>query len=56
MNKYKIVVKYIMSTEHELQEDTKSLETIQNILAHDKCVIIGKTIYTFDNIITIKQI
>lgn len=56
MNKYKIVVKYIMSSENEYQEDIKDLGTIKNILAHDKCVIIGKTIYTFDNIITIEQI
>lgn len=56
MNKYKIVVKYIMSTENEYQEDTKDLGTIKDILAHDKSVIIGDTIYTFDNIITIKEI
>ena len=54
--KYKIVVKYIMSAENELQVDTKDLDTIQNILAHDKCVIIGNALYTFDNIISIEQI
>ena len=56
MNKYKITVKYIMSTENEFQEDGLDLDTIQNILAQDKCVIIGNTLYTFDNIISIKQI
>lgn len=56
MNKYKIVVKYGMLSENEYQEDSKDLITIKNILAHDKCVIIGKTLYTFDNIITIEQI
>ena len=56
MNKYKIVVKYPMVSDNQIQEDTKDLDTIRNILAHDKCVIIGKKIYTFDNIITIEQL
>lgn len=56
MNKYKIVVKYPMSSDNQFQEDTKDLDTIRSLLAHDKCVIIGKKIYTFDNIITIEQI
>ena len=55
MNRYRIVVKYGMSSENEYQEDSKDLIAIKNLLAHDKCVIIGKTIYTFDNIIEISQ-
>ena len=56
MNKYKIVVKYPMVSDTQVQEDTKDLDTIRCILARDKCVIIGKKIYTFDNIITIEKI
>ena len=56
MNKYKIIVKYPMVSDTQVQEDTKDLDTIRCILARDKCVIIGKKIYTFDNIITIEQI
>jgi hypothetical protein len=54
--KYKIVVKYPTTHYNDFQSDTKDLDTIQNILAHDKCVIIGNALYTFDNIITIEQI
>ncbi len=56
MNKYKIIVKYPMVSDTQIQEDTKDLDTIRCILARDKCVIIGKKIYTFDNIITIEKI
>ena len=56
MNQYKITVKYTMTYDNQYQDDTKDLETIQNILAHDKCVIIGKSLYTFDNIVKIEQI
>ena len=56
MNKYKIIVKYPMTSDTQCREDTKDLETICNTLARDKCVIIGNKIYTFDNIITIEQI
>ena len=56
MNKYKIVVKFPMVSDPQVQMDTKDLDTIRNILAHDKCVIIGKKIYTLDSIITIEQL
>ena len=56
MNKYKIVIKYPMTSDTQYRIDNKDLETICNTLAHDKCVVIGNTIYTFDNIITIEQI
>ena len=56
MNTYEIVVKHIMISETEFQDDIKDLDNIQNILARDKCVIIGNKLYTFDNIVTIKQI
>ena len=56
MNKYKITVKYPTTYYNDFQDDTLDLETIQDILAQDKCVIIGKTLYTFDNIISIEQL
>lgn len=56
MNKFKIVVKYSTTHYNDFQNDDKDLNTIQNILARDKCVIIGKTLYTFDNIIAIEQV
>ena len=56
MNTYKIIVKYPMVSDTQVKMDTKDLETICNILAHDKCVIIGNKIYTFDNVITIEQL
>lgn len=56
MNKYKIVVKYPMTSDTQIQEDNKELAIIQHILSQDKCVIIGKKIYTLDTIITIEQI
>ena len=54
--KYKIVVNYITSAESEIQEDAKSLSHIRLFLANDKCVLIGNTIYTVNNIISIEQI
>lgn len=56
MNKYKIVVKFPMVSDVQIQEDSKDLIVIQHTLAHDKCVIIGNKIYTVDSIITIEQI
>ena len=56
MNKYKIVVKFPMVSDVQIQEDAKDLIIIQHTLAHDKCVIIGNKIYTLDNIITIEQL
>ena len=56
MNKYKIVVKYPMVSDTQIQEDHKDLIIIQHILTHDKCVIIGNKIYNLNNIITIEKI
>ena len=56
MNTYKITVKYTMTYDNQFQDDIKDLDTIQNILARDKCVIIGNTLYTFDSIISIEEV
>jgi hypothetical protein len=56
MNKYKIVVKYPMVSDTQIQEDAKDLIVIQHTLSQDKCVIIGNKIYTLDSIISIEKI
>jgi hypothetical protein len=55
-HQYRIMVKMGSNLRVEEQKDGLMLSTIRSILGREKCVQIGNTIYTLDNIIKIEEV
>jgi hypothetical protein len=55
-HQYRIIIKIGSNLRVEEQEDCLMLSTICSILGREKCVQIGNTIYTLDNVIKIEEL